>query len=162
MDDALRKHERFVYGVLFAIIVCLLSISDFVHSPTLDEVGHLTAGLFYWEAGSGELYEVNPPLVKLATAAPVAILQPKVQWHQLSLNPGARTEWQVGRDFISLHGARSFQYFSIARLVQILFVGILLLCVKKWASDVAGPTAGMVATLMSASCPLMTGWGSTI
>ncbi len=130
--------------------------------PTLDEVGHLTAGLFFWEAGSGELYEVNPPLVKLATSAPVAMLQPRVQWNQLSLNPGARTEWQVGRDYISLHGLKSFRYFSIARLVQIVFVGIWLLCVKHWATHVSGPSAGFVATLLSAFCPMMMGWSATI
>ena len=162
MDEGLRKYGNILYGVLFAIVVCLASVSDFVHSPTLDEVGHLTAGLFYWEAGSGELYEVNPPLVKLAISAPVAMLQPRVQWNQLSLNPGARTEWQVGRDFISLHGARSFQYFSVARLVQIVFVGIWLLSVKQWANDVAGPSAGFVATLLSAFCPMMMGWSATI
>ena len=143
-------------------VVSLALVSDFVHSPTLDEVGHLTAGLFYWEAGSGELYEVNPPLVKLATTAPVAVIGPKVSWQQLSLNSGARTEWHVGRDFISLHGSKSFRYFSIARLVQLAFVGIWLLSVKLWATEIAGPSAGFVATLLSAFCPMVMGWSATI
>ena len=49
----------------------LLAWSATRHSPTLNEPGHLVAGISYWKFGRFELYRVNPPLVKLIAALPV-------------------------------------------------------------------------------------------
>ena len=52
----------------------LLIYSARIHSPALDEVAHLPAGLSCWERGRLGLYPVNPPLIRcLAAAAGVEV-----------------------------------------------------------------------------------------
>lgn len=55
---------RWAIVVLLAIHTGLLAYSAYVHSPTLNEPGHLVAGLSHWKFGRFELYRVNPPLVR--------------------------------------------------------------------------------------------------
>jgi hypothetical protein len=56
---------------LLAIHTILLAYSGYVHSPTLNEPGHLVAGLSYWKFGRFDVYSVNPPLVKIVAALPI-------------------------------------------------------------------------------------------
>lgn len=73
----------------------LIGVIALKASPNLDEVRHLPAGLFCLQASSFELYEVNPPLVKMIAALPVDIAGMESDWAHYSDVPGARTEWQV-------------------------------------------------------------------
>jgi hypothetical protein len=48
--------------LLLAIQAGLLAWSATRHSPSVDEMGHLAAGVSHWELGRFDLYRVNPPL----------------------------------------------------------------------------------------------------
>ena len=110
----LANARRAVIVLLFIHSV-LLTYSAYVHSPTLNEPGHLVAGLSHWKFGRFEVYRVNPPLVKLIAALPVALIGYKEDWSGFYEGPGARPEAKMGQDFVAANAERSFFLFTIAR-----------------------------------------------
>ncbi len=104
--------RRLLLPALLAIHAGLLAYGAAVHSPSIDEVGHLAAGLSHWQFGKFDLYHVNPPLVRMVAAVQVLFAQPKTDWSQYSDAPGARSEFAIGRDLITANGERSFWFFT--------------------------------------------------
>ena len=49
--------------------IALLAYGSWQQSPTLNEPGHLVAGLHHWKNQDFTLYRVNPPLIRLTAAA---------------------------------------------------------------------------------------------
>ena len=87
------EHRMQIYAWLAtALIVGLVAYEGLVHSPNLDEVGHLPAGCLATRFGRFELYEVNPPLVKALAAIPVVLSDPEYDWSEYDVAPGARSE----------------------------------------------------------------------
>ena len=100
---------------LLTIHAGLLAWSATRHSPTLNEPGHLVAGLSYWQFGRFELYRVNPPLVEMIAALPVMAAGYQEDWSGFHESPGARPVFAMGSDFIKANGERSIWLFTIAR-----------------------------------------------
>lgn len=65
------KRASLVALLLLLMHAGLLAWSIPRHSPTIDEMGHLAAGLSHWEFGRFDLYRVNPPLVRMVAALPL-------------------------------------------------------------------------------------------
>lgn len=128
---------------LLAIHVGLIAYSATRHSPTLNEPGHLVAGLSHWEFGRFEVYRVNPPLVHYVAAIPVLVAGYEPDWSGFYDSPGARPEFKMGEDFIRANGERSIWLFTIARWACLPFTVIGgLFCFawsrELWRSDLAG------------------------
>lgn len=140
----------------------LVGVQGLVHSPNLDEVGHLPAGCLATGFGRFDLYKVNPPLVKALAAIPVVISNPKYNWTEYVAAPGTRNEWAVGRKMIAANGLRSFFLFSKARwmLLSLWLIGTLI--IGNWATHVGGRIAGCTATVLWCFCPSVIGWTATI
>jgi hypothetical protein len=99
---------RFLPPALLLVHAGLLMYGAAVHSPSIDEVGHMAAGLSHWKFQRFDLYHVNPPLVRMVAVTPVLFADPKYDWSAYSEVPGSRSEFQIGRDFITANGERSF------------------------------------------------------
>jgi len=140
----------------------MIAWEGFVHSPNLDEVGHLPAGCLVAGFGRFDLYKVNPPLVKGLAAIPVVLSTPKYDWSQYVTEPGIRNEWTVGRSMIAANGARSFRLFTMARwmLLSLWLIGALI--IGCWATERGGPVAGFASTVLWCFSPEVMGWTATI
>lgn len=121
-------------------------------SPTVDEFAHLPAGYYYLKTGDFRLFALNPPLVKVLSALPLLALSPAV-------DTGARIEhtgwypWVFGTDFMERNRANYDGIFLFGRLPVValgLFGGWL---VYRWARDLHGNLAGLVALALYAFCP---------
>jgi hypothetical protein len=139
-----RVARRAVVGLL-TIQTALLAYSAYVHSPTLNEPGHLVAGLSIWKFGRFDVYNVNPPLVKMVAALPVMAVGYEEDWSGFYTGPGARPEFAMGEDFVAANGERSFFLFMIARWACIPFSWIGAVVCYLWARDLFGRPAGVVA-----------------
>ena len=126
----------------------LLGYSAYVHSPTLDEPGHLVAGLSHWKFGRFELYRVNPPLVRMVAALPVMAVGYNEDWGRFYEGPGARPEWKLGESFVAVNGERSFVLFMIGRWVCISFSWIVQLFVTCGLATFMGGPAGVMAAMI--------------
>ncbi|MBA3315648.1 MAG: glycosyltransferase family 39 protein [Planctomycetaceae bacterium] len=132
-------------ATLLSIHAGLLAYAATRHSPTLNEPGHLVAGLSYWEFRRFEVYRVNPPLTHLIAALPVLAAGYEADWDRFSDRPGARPEFAMGSDFIKANGERSIWLFTIARwaCIPISLIGGIFCFV--WARELYGTLAGLAA-----------------
>ncbi len=136
---------RVLPPALLTIHAGLLAYGAAVHSPCIDEVGHLAAGLSHWQLGRFDLYHVNPPLVRMVAAVPVLFAQPKTDWSAYSDAPGARSEFPIGRDLITANGERSFWFFTWARWACIPFSLLGGYICFRWARELYGDGSGLLA-----------------
>lgn len=127
----------------------LLAWSATRHSPTMNEPGHLVAGLSHWKFGRFEVYRVNPPLVHYVSAIPVMIAGYNEDWSGFYDSPGARPEFKMGEDFIRANGERSIWLFTIARWACIPFALIGGLFCFFWSRELWGSNlAGLISLFL--------------
>lgn len=133
---------------LLAIHAGLLAYSATTHSPTMNEPGHLVAGLSYWEFGRFEVYRVNPPLTRLIAALTVMAAEYEADWSAYHEDPGARPEFAMGSDFIAANGERSIWLFTIARwaCIPISLIGGIFCFL--WGRELYGTLAGLAALVL--------------
>lgn len=147
------RRANFAAALLLAVHAALLAWAATRHSPSIDEVGHMAAGLSHWQFGRFDLYHVNPPLVRLVATAPVALLKPATNWEGYSLMPGARSEFNCGEQFIAANGERSFWLFSVARWACIPFSLLGGYICFRWAGELYGAAGGLLALALWCFCP---------
>lgn len=140
-----RAARRAVLGLLI-VHTLLLGYSAYVHSPTLNEPGHLVAGLSIWKFGRFDVYNINPPLVKMVAALPVMAAGYSEDWSGFYTGPGARPEFSLGEAFMKANGERSFVLFTIARWACIPLSWVGSIVCYLWARDLYGRPAGVMAT----------------
>jgi hypothetical protein len=160
-----QKSQRGVLGIVVAIVVIqalLLGWIAYTSSPVIDEVGHLTAGIYALETGQFHLYRVNPPLVKCTAALAAFLGRPILSWNSVTDTSDQRPEFQVGRDFLILNGADAYWYYTAARLLCIPYVLLGGIVCFLWARQIYGPASGIVALALWCFCPAVLGWGATI
>jgi hypothetical protein len=135
--------SRAVVVALLLVHAIMLAWIAYRNSPTIDEVGHLTAGICVDRLGRLDLYRVNPPLVKAIAALPVILCRPATDWKKYFAEE--RPEWGIGIDFIVANGERAFWYFTLARWACIPFSLLGGLVCYRWASDLYGRPSGLLA-----------------
>ncbi len=157
--DATLARARWGAGwlacALLAVHAGLLAWGATRHSPSIDEVGHLAAGLSHWRTGHFNLYRVNPPLVRLVATAPLAALGLREPEGNLPHEPPYRPEFVLGRAFVSEHGERAFWYFTVARWACLPFSLLGGAVCYLWGRDLYGPRAGLLAVALWCFCPLV-------
>lgn len=147
---------------LLVLHAALLAWSASRHTPNIDEMAHLPAGLSIWSTGRVVAYPVNPPLVKLIASAPVALMRPQADWGALDRDPALRPEWQLGREFIDLNGPRSFRLYTAARWACIPLSMLGALVCYRWSRELYGARSGLLAATLWCTCPNVLTWGATI
>lgn len=139
------RAARWAVAGLLVIHTLLLGYSAYVHSPTLNEPGHLVAGLSCWKFGRFDVYSVNPPLVKLVAALPVLAAGYNENWSGFYEGPGVRPEMRMGEDLVKANGERSFFLFMIARWACIPFSWLGAMVCYLWSRDLYGRPSGVLA-----------------
>ena len=148
---------------MLLVTVLMHSWAAYTHSPTVDEVAHLPAGLSNWQLGRFELYAVNPPLVKMVAAAPVCWMGHTTDWSRAKgAGPASRREFHVGLSFMEKNGETAVRLFRGARMACIPFcllgAGVCFL----WGRAVYGDSAGLLAGVLWCLSPMILGHGSLI
>src|SRR5436190_11716907 len=108
-DFRRRPRLQFAAFGLLAMQSVLLAWNSWAHSPVVDEIAYLPAGISHWQLGTFELASVSPPLVRLCAAVPVLLFaEPVTNWGSISIWPGSRPEWAAGPQFVEINGSRIF------------------------------------------------------
>ncbi|QDV18647.1 hypothetical protein Pan153_33070 [Gimesia panareensis] len=166
------KYDSFThdngYPYVKWIVICLLSIhggllvyQSKMDSPTLNEPGHLAAGISYLEHGRFELYRVNPPLIRLLAAAPVYSYA-KTDWGGMFEGVGARPIYNVSQDFIKVNDKQIFDLVTKARWACIPLSLLGAVVVFMWSSKLYGTRAGIWALILWCFSPTILGYGHLI
>jgi 4-amino-4-deoxy-L-arabinose transferase-like glycosyltransferase len=139
--------------MLLVIHAALLAVEGHIHSPTLNEPGHLSAGITNWYFGRFDVYKVNPPLVRMVAAIPTILVGCETKWDRLRDGPGARPEFALGEDFVAINGQRSIWLITLARWACIPFSLIGGFVCYRWARDLYGNLAGLLSLTLWCFCP---------
>jgi hypothetical protein len=150
--------------VLLGVHAALLAYAAVRASPTYDEVGHLPAGLGAWEQGRFDLYQVNPPLVRLVASLAALPIAPEIDWGRYAHAPFQtdRPEFQIGRDWLAERGREVVRTLTVARWACIPFSLIGGLVCFFWARQLYGERAGLVALALWCFEPTVLGHGQLI
>jgi hypothetical protein len=144
-DRPKRRGWRALVASTLIVHVALLVWGARRQSPTLDEPAHLVAGISHWRFGTFDLYRVNPPLVRALAAIPVLFADHAEDWHHYDPTPGSRSEVSIGNAFAAANRAR-FLFLHIAArwgCIPLSLVGAYV-C-YRWARELYGEPAGIVA-----------------
>ena len=156
------RFGRVAVVALLAIHGLLLAWGAATKSPTLNEPGHLVAGISYWTFNRFDVYSVNPPLVRLVAALPVMAAGCETNWKSFTSGPGARPEMAMGQDFCHANGRRTFFLMTLARLACIPFALIGGWGGYRWSRELYGRTGALLSLAVWCFCPMMLGHGQLI
>jgi len=149
-------------AALLAVHTGLLGWGALRHSPGWDEVGHLVAGISHYEFGTFDLYRVNPPLVRMVAAAPVVLADPKTDWRKYDASVGARSERYLRGDFVSANQQRIFWLHTLARWACIPLSLLGGYVSFRWAGELYGRLAGILALALWCFSPNILASGQMI
>jgi hypothetical protein len=139
---------------LLAGHVALAALSLRQQSATIDEFGHLPAGLSHWQKQTFFVYRVNPPLTKMIAAAPVLFARPTMPYDNFfEAKAKQRYEWTFGRRFMEENPDGYHELFFLGRypMVALSVLGGWLLFL--WARELHGGWAGVAAVALWSFCP---------
>ena len=139
----MNRFQRIAVALILIVHAALLAWGAYLHSPAFDEVGHFAAGLYHWQTGRFELYRVNPPLVRLVATLPIALDFPKVNTTVGEFSD--RMEFLVGPAIVRELGDRCQLLFAIARWACIPFSLLGAIVCFRWATQLYGTQAGLIA-----------------
>ena len=97
----MRTWEMSSVACILVMHSSLLAWSAIRHSPVIDEVGHLPAGLSHWRLQRFDLYNVNPPLVRTIATAPMHVMDVSIEFKGYQALPQRRTEFAIGAGWIT-------------------------------------------------------------
>lgn len=140
----------------------LLGWGAWIHSPTHCEVQQLPAGLATLYFGRFDLAQVNPPLLRLLAALPVAALSPRTDWQHYSTTHIDRADYATGVDFIQANGQMVQPLFFAARLVCILFSVAGGYVCYRWARELYSGASGLIAASLWCFSPCVLGHGQLV
>lgn len=106
--------------------------------PTVDEPGHLAAGVHYWRTGDFSLYCVNPPLHKMIGSAPAFLLATHAP--RVETSGAYRPEWLIGHAFFR-DNPDSRALLTYARRTTLCFSLLAAFIIAHWAYQAAGSAA---------------------
>ncbi len=148
-----RGFVAFAVVSLLSLHVWLAVTSLLQENATVDEVGHMPAGVSYWETGTFKLYHHNPPLVKLVAALPVVFSHPETAELYKKSAWDDESYAGFGMLFARKNFARYFELFDRARLMMPLFTVIGGLAVFAWSSRLYGTGGGLLSLALWSVCP---------
>jgi Dolichyl-phosphate-mannose-protein mannosyltransferase len=144
--------QRSAVALLLLAFVLLCAHGLAWDTPTVDEFAHLPAGWHYWQTGSFALFPQNPPLVKLLAALPLFLVHPAIDTGARIQNTGWYP-WVFGTDFMERNRAIYDRIFLLGRLPIVLLGLWTGLLVFRWARELYGPGAGLLALTFFVFCP---------
>jgi len=126
-------------------LMCVLMVSSArLKSPTMDEQNHIARGYAYLRTGDLRLNLDHPPLINSLSAAPLLLLP------DLRL-PTDSPAWEQAHTIAFAtqflwHGDHDADQILLLARLPIILLAILLGCfVFRWATELHGPLAGLLA-----------------
>jgi hypothetical protein len=123
-------------------------------SCSSDEVVHLPAGYTYLVKRDFRLNPEHPPLLKELCALPLLFMRPHVDFsHPSWLQPSTISQSVFGYQFLYSSPPRADQFLFWGRLPIVLLAGWLGFFIFRWAQQLYGNGAGLLALGLYTFCP---------
>lgn len=146
-----QRHSRIIVMLLLLAVACQCILSMSQKSATSDEVPHLAAGYAYLTRGDYRLNPEHPPLIKLIAAIPLLALD--LDFNEEHPSWKAADQWAFGEEFINNNRVSAHRITFAGRLPVVGLSVLLALLVFRWAKEIYGTQAGVVALVLYAFSP---------
>lgn len=127
-------------SVVLLSFTLLIGIGAIRHSPTFDEPAHFASGWSHWELGRFDLYQVNPPLVRMVATIPSRIMGKRLLLGSYAAGP--RPEFAAGREFLEVNPVWALTF---ARWACVPFGLLGAWVCYQWSTDLYGSRSGLLA-----------------
>ena len=149
-ETALSRAARIAVPILLGVLALQVVLGMRLLNASFDEVTHLPSGYSYLETGRVELNPQHPPLIKLLSAIPLRFIEVRSDFDPTRVEePGY--EWRFGRKFLQAGNADRMLF--LGRLPVVLLSLLLAYLVYRWAKELFGIPAGLMALFLYAFSP---------
>ena len=158
-----NKTTNILAAFLLALVFFAGVFSIKNDSLTMDEVAHLPAGYSYLTQKDMRLNPEHPPLLKDLAAFPLLFIKDikfpaEIQAWQTDVNG----QWDFGRYFLYQTGNPAEQMIFWGRLPMILILLLLGFYVFKWARELFGNCASLLALFFFSFSPTLLAHGRLV
>ena len=154
-----NKVTNILAGCLLVLMLFLASLSMLDDSATMDEQAHIPAGYSYISQKDMRINPEHPPLLKdLAglsvwfgsklTASPINFPSQAKSWQE-----GVNDQWDFGNVFLYQSNNNADQIIFWARLPMLLIMLVLGFYIFRWARELYGNRAGLLALFFYSLSP---------
>ena len=162
----INRFIKYYYYIFIILIIMshtiMLSYNSIFLSPTMDEIGHMPAGISHWQYGMYDLYRVNPPFPRMVATLPVILCRPNTDWSNYQIFPFSRETIPMGVRFAKANGSRTFLLFAVGRLACIPFSLLGACMIWVWGTRLWGSDSGLACLIMWCFNPMIVGHAALI
>ena len=142
---------RLGVAVLLAALFLQEVLSMRLLTASSDEAEHLSAGYSYLETGDFRLNPQHPPLIKTLAAVPLLFLDTRFNLDDPNWKSDPPRAVPFGVNFLYTNDADRLLFWG---RLPIVFLSLLLgVYVYKWARELFGTPAGLMALFLYSFCP---------
>jgi hypothetical protein len=155
----------FRHGLAAALLLGVFAAQALVaartYTPTPDEFIYVPTGYYHWRTGDVTFDTTNPPLFKMAMAAPLLAMRPALdldpRWRDNRTGWGA---WIFGTRFMAQNAGRYFDLFFAARAVIVVFGVALGALLYARARALFSPATALGVLALYATLPPLIAHGA--
>lgn len=153
----LEKYQNYIVaGILLIMLTLSISVS-LGDAAIMDEVAHIPAGYSYIKYGDYRLNPEHPPLLKDLAGIPMQFLSLTFPANEQFWTTGANGQWEAGWRFLYLPQNNTEAMLFWSRFPIILLSLLLGFVIFKWAKELFGAKAGLLALVLYAFDPNILG-----
>lgn len=162
----MKKSDLITYsiaGILLTTMFLLAVFSIRNDSLTMDELAHLPAGYSYLTQKDMRLNPEHPPLVKDLAALPLLFIKDiKFPSEIKAWQEDANGQWDFGHYFLFQTGNLADKMIFWGRIPMILILMLLGFYIFKWARELFGNKAGLLALFLFSFSPTFLAHGRLV
>ncbi len=148
------KQYRYVFIGLLLFIMFVFQVTSAVQeTQTVDEGVHLSAGYSYLLTGDFRMNMEHPPLAKVLSALPLALLGDSLNSPFSADSWESHNQWQFAKDLLYDNTYHADFLFLLGRLPIMLLSLVLGIYVYRFARELWGTLPGLLSLTLYAFSP---------
>ena len=153
----LEKYQNYIVAGILAIMLAISIGTALGDAAIMDEVAHIPSGYSYVRYGDYRLNPEHPPLLKDLAGIPLQFLNLTFPTDDKFWTTDANGQWEAGWKFMYLPENDTEKLIFWSRFPIILLSLLLGFLIFKWAQELFGAKAGLLALSLYAFDPNILG-----